>query len=116
MELFSDKATITFQRNEGKIFKRDISGLEYVVGRRGSLGYLDSKIQNEILGPNHLPSSAGVGTAEISIRTLRLRVEESLEIAPQIFAIGSLTGDSLIRFAIGGCIFAASEIIRRMSS
>lgn len=116
VELFSDKATITFQRKEGKIFKRDISGLEYVVGRRGSLGYLDSKIQNEILGPNHLPSSAGVGTAEISIRTLRLRVEESFEIAPQIFAIGSLTGDSLIRFAIGGCIFAASEIIRRMSS
>lgn len=116
VELFSDKATVTFQRNEGKIFKRDIAGLEYVVGRRGSLGYLDSKIQIEILGPNPLPSSAGVGTAEISIRTLRLRAEESLEIAPQIFAIGSLTGDSLIRFAIGGCIFAASEIIRRMSS
>lgn len=116
VELFSDKATITFQRNEGKVFKRDISGLEYVVGRRGSLGYLDSKIQNEILGPNPLPSSAGVGTAEISIRTLRHQVEESLEIAPQIFAIGSLTGDSLIRFAFGGCIFAASEIIRRTSS
>lgn len=113
VELFSDKATITFQRNEGEIFKRDISGLEYVVGRRGSLGYLDGKIQNEILGPNHLSSSEGGGTAEISIHTLRLKVDKSLEIAPQIFAIGSLTGDSLIRFAIGGCIFAASKIIRR---
>lgn len=113
VELFGDKATITLQRNEETIFKRDISGLEYVVGRRGSLGYLDGKIQNEILGPNHPPPAAGRGTAEVSIRTLRLKVERSLEIAPQIFAVGSLTGDSLIRFAIGGCIFAASEIIRR---
>src|SRR5581483_857929 len=47
----------------------------------------------------------------ISGKTLRVKVMEDLEVARNVFVIGSLTGDSLIRFAYGGCIYAASKLI-----
>ncbi len=119
--LCGDKATITLQGADGTVFEREISSLEHVIGRRGSLSYLDSTIQSEILAPSHqLPTSPGVESAEtcsaVSIRTIRSKFNDNLEIAPSIFAIGSLTGDSLIRFAVGGCVFAAREIIGRSAN
>jgi hypothetical protein len=42
---------------------------------------------------------------------LRSKVLEDLELAPNVFAIGSLTGDSLIRFAYGSCTYAAARIM-----
>ncbi|MCJ1469508.1 hypothetical protein MMC07_008141 [Pseudocyphellaria aurata] len=101
---------ITLQDSDGKIYERNVSSLEYLVGRRGSLTYLNDLISEEILGPNQILSR---GTAEVSGRTLRRKVEENVEVAPDIFAIGSLTGDSLIRFAFGACVFAAREIFKR---
>lgn len=103
-------AIITLQGNDGTIFEREISSLDYVIGRRGSIAYLDNNVASEIFGSSQPLSRVSV---DISNRTLRTKVEESLEIAPNIFAIGSLTGDSLIRFAFGGCVFAAREIIKR---
>ena len=103
-------AVITLQGNDGTLSKREISDFEYVIGRRGSLAYLDNNIASEIFGSDQPLSMAA---ADISSRTLRTKVEESLEIAPDVFVIGSLTGDSLIRFAFGGCVFAAREIIKR---
>ncbi|KAI9672253.1 MAG: hypothetical protein M1831_002067 [Alyxoria varia] len=56
--------------------------------------------------------SSGGGTL-ISGTTLRVKLEDSetMEVAPKVFAIGSLTGDSLIRFALGGCCVAAGRIM-----
>lgn len=105
-----DGFLITLQDSDGKICERNVSSLEYLVGRRGSLTYLNDLISEEVLGPNQILSR---GTAEISGRTLRSKVEENVEIAPDIFAIGSLTGDSLIRFAFGACVFVAGEIFKR---
>ncbi|ODQ65178.1 hypothetical protein NADFUDRAFT_51773 [Nadsonia fulvescens var. elongata DSM 6958] len=34
----------------------------------------------------------------------------NLEILPRIFVIGSLTGDTLVRFLLGGCIYVSSKI------
>lgn len=108
--LNDDGALVTLQTSDGRIFYREISHLAYVIGRRGSLGYLDSKLKMQVLNGNQ---SSTIGTNEISSRTLRNKVEENLEVAPNVFVIGSLTGDSLIRFSFGGCIFAAREIIQR---
>jgi hypothetical protein len=106
--LKDDRALVTLEASDGRSFNREVSGLEYVIGRRGSLGYLDSQLRIEVL--DGLPTTS---TQEISIRTLRPKAEENLEVAPDVFVIGSLTGDSLIRFAFGGCVFAAGEIFRR---
>lgn len=105
-----DLAVITLEGSDGRTFNREVSGLEYVVGRRGSLGFLDSRINQEVLGIHRHDRGSG---DMISGRTLRAKAEECLEVAPDVFMIGSLAGDSLIRFAFGGCIFAARSIMER---
>jgi hypothetical protein len=109
--LLDDKALVTLETNDGRIFRREVANLEYVVGRRGSLKYLDTRLMMQVLDGSEAHAT---GAHEISSRTLRSKVEENLEVAPSVFVIGSLTGDSLIRFAFGGCIFAASEIIKQV--
>ena len=44
--------------------------------------------------------------------TLRDKVEKGFEVAKGVFVVGSLTGDSLIRFAFGGCCVVAGDIQR----
>ncbi len=56
------------------------------------------------------------GADAVSGRTLRSKVEKSVEVAERVFAVGSLAGDSLIRFAYGGCVLAAKSIIAGESS
>ena len=108
-----DTAIVGLETSTGQIEKREISNLEYLIGRRGSLGYLSKDLRKEVLGSriskNDVPGL-------ISGQTLRAKVEESSEVAPNVFVTGSLTGDSLVRFAFGGCVFAAREIMLRQSS
>ena len=101
-------ATITLQDSNNEVSERQISCMQYVIGRRGSLEYLNDSIMNEVLG-----ESFSTSAAPIAGRTLRIKAEENLEVAQDIFIIGSLTGDSLIRFAFGGCVYAAREILMR---
>ncbi len=104
-------AIITLEGNDGHAFDRKVSSMEYVVGRRGSLRFLDIKITQEVLGV----AQEDIGSQNmVSGRTLRAKAEESLEVAPDVFIIGSLVGDSLIRFAFGGCVFAAHNIMERV--
>lgn len=97
-------ATLWLQTHDDRLITRAVSSLEYVIGRRGSLDFLDEHLREDVLG------STEAGTL-VSIQSLRPRVEESVEISPHIFCIGSLTGDSLIRFAYGGCVLAAKGIL-----
>ncbi len=101
-------ATITLENNDQEFFKREVSSMQYVIGRRGSLEYLDENISAEVLES----SLSSIGNV-ISGKTLRSKAEENLEVASNTFIIGSLTGDSLIRFAFGGCVYAAREIMRQ---
>ncbi|CAF9929078.1 MAG: hypothetical protein HETSPECPRED_007280 [Heterodermia speciosa] len=101
-------AIVTLRQSDGRCIEREVSAMQYVIGRRGSLDFIDYDLSGEILGPEKF-----VERSIISGKTLRGRAEESLELAANVFVIGSLTGDSLIRFAFGGCVFAAGEIIRR---
>ncbi|MCJ1379783.1 hypothetical protein MMC17_002886 [Xylographa soralifera] len=108
VSIHGEYATVTLQGADGRIFERDIANLEYVIGRRGSLEYLNKDLQNEVLSSG-LPISDDAGT--ISGQSLRFKVERNLQVAPNVFVTGSLTGDSLVRFAFGGCVFAAQNIL-----
>lgn len=54
----------------------------------------------------------------VSGSTLRPRLEESaagsMELADGVFVVGSLTGDSLVRFALGGCCAVAGRVFDRL--
>ena len=111
VDLQDGKALVTLKESDGHYMEREICAMQYVIGRRGSLGYLDSSIRREILG-----SGNDAANLPIAGKTLRSRAEDSLELAPDISIIGSLTGDSLIRFAFGGCVVAARMIMSRQNS
>jgi hypothetical protein len=103
-------ATITIRIPSGEQITRQVGGLAYVVGRRGTLDFLSTSLRTEILTSMDqvLPPNPH---ALISGRTLRTKAESSLEVAKNIFITGSLTGDSLIRHAVGGCVFTAGRIM-----
>ena len=104
----SGTATITIRLTSGEEITREVGGLEYVVGRRGSASFLSESLQNEILGGTDQGSTC---SSLISGRTLRAKAEGTLEVASNVFITGSLTGDTLIRHAVGGCVFAAGRIL-----
>ncbi|KAF2735683.1 hypothetical protein EJ04DRAFT_542933 [Polyplosphaeria fusca] len=108
-------ASITIRLEDGTLINRTIGGLAYVVGRRGSLNYLSAELRKEVLGTDPGPVDFPSSTL-ISGRTLRSKAEISLEVAKDVFVIGSLAGDSLIRHAVGGCVFAAGRILAAIPS
>ena len=110
VDLHDTRAVLTLETSDGKLIERVVSNMEYVIGRRGSLSYIDQSIAKEI--GQGLEEERPINRALISGRTLRPVVERTLELAPNIFVTGSLSGDSLVRFAYGGCVFAAREIMR----
>lgn len=102
-------AFASLEIGDGTILQREISKMEYVIGRRGSLSYLDNSLAGEVM--DTLDQTEDLQPA-ISGRTLRSKVETNFGVSPNVFVVGSLTGDSLIRFAYGGCVLAAREIMR----
>ena len=110
VDIRDGSATIALEGSDGRHMEREICAMQYVIGRRGSLGYLGDSLRLEILG-----SSNDSVNVPIAGKTLRSRAKDSLELASDVFIIGSLTGDSLIRFAFGGCVMAAREIMSRQN-
>jgi hypothetical protein len=105
VETKGDMSEVTFRRQDGSTFSRAARGLVYAAGRRGTLGYLDSQLRTEVLGHDETDDIA------ISGQTLRAKALEDLEVAPDVYIIGSLTGDSLVRFAYGGCVATAGHLL-----
>lgn len=112
ISIHGNTGSVSLELSNGQILRREVSGLQYVIGRRGSLAYLDYELRKDVLGPDSPSLKSG---DMISGQTLRAAVEESIEVAPEVFAIGSLVGDSLIRHAYGSCIMAAGKIINRQT-
>ena len=110
VSVHGESATITLEGSDGQIFEREISHMQYVIGRRGSLGYLSEDLLSELL-----PDGKALRMTPIDGKILRAVAQENFEVASNLFVIGSLTGDSLIRFAFGGCVYAAREIMQRQS-
>jgi hypothetical protein len=99
-----DIATVTLRNGAGNTVKRRVSGLAYVVGRRGNMDFLEADFQQEL----------GLSKGElISGQTFRHAAQEDLEVAENVFIIGSLTGDSLIRFSYGSCTYTAGKMMKR---
>lgn len=105
-----DQAIVTFRRTDGVIMSRPVCGLVSATGRRGTLGYLDDSLLSEVLGPN--ANNKTETDPVVSGQTLRSKAFETLEVARDVFIVGSLTGDSLVRFAYGGCVQSAGRLIR----
>jgi len=98
----SDGRVIRILTADGDVLERTIGTLSYCVGRRGSLEYLSAELRKAV----------GVLDAGwVSADTLRRRVEADLEITKNVWVVGSLTGDSLVRYAFGGCAYAAGRIM-----
>ncbi|PGH03205.1 hypothetical protein GX51_04240 [Blastomyces parvus] len=106
--LDKETALVTFRRENGTTLSREVSGLAYVVGRRSSLNYLSKPLLAEIFD-NEMPTD---DCKWVSRQKMRARALEGLEVTKDVFIIGSLTGDSLIRFAYGGCIYAAGKLMQ----
>ncbi|KAH7406797.1 hypothetical protein DE146DRAFT_405426 [Phaeosphaeria sp. MPI-PUGE-AT-0046c] len=106
----SGTATVTIRLSSGEQIEREVGGLDYVVGRRGTLDFLSTDLRTEIFTAPEQFAPINTNTL-ISGRTLRPKAEISLEVARNVFITGSLTGDSLIRHAVGGCVFAAGRIL-----
>lgn len=103
-----EMAIVTFRCPDGTTLSRHVRGMVYATGRRGSLGYLDQSLLREVVGSEHKVEA----NTTISGQTLRGKAIENVEVAKDVFIIGSLTGDSLIRFAYGSCVQAAGKLIR----
>lgn len=100
---------VTVRLRSGQVVRRTVGGLAYVTGRRGSLAYLDRALLREVIGEELV--AGGASGRWISSRMVREKVERDLEVAPKVFVVGSLTGDSLVRHAYGGCVYAAGRIM-----
>ncbi|RDW89834.1 uncharacterized protein DSM5745_01609 [Aspergillus mulundensis] len=106
-----EMAIVTFRRPDGTAFSRPVRGMVYATGRRGSLGYINQSLLREVIGSD----DTGEANPTISGQTLRSKAIENVEIAKDVFIIGSLTGDSLIRFAYGSCVQAAGKLIDELT-
>lgn len=100
-------AVVTFSGPDGTTFSQHVRGMVYATGRRGTLGYMDQSLLQEVINSD---DEAAIDPT-ISGHTLREKAIESVEVAKDVFIIGSLTGDSLIRFAYGSCVQAAGKLI-----
>ncbi|KAI9739132.1 MAG: hypothetical protein M1834_007345 [Cirrosporium novae-zelandiae] len=107
-----DSATICIKKDDGSYIQRQINKFSYDIGRRGSLGYLEPQLLEEVLPPIQGPRDT---EDYISGQTLRAKSYNSIEMAPNVFAVGSLTGDTLVRYAYGSCVSAAGSIMTRSS-
>ncbi|RMZ87887.1 hypothetical protein DV736_g4879, partial [Chaetothyriales sp. CBS 134916] len=100
------RALVRLQNDEGEIFERSVSSFAYVVGRHGTVDFLEHDLLDEM----HLQQGQ-----PISARTFRHAAQEALEVAKRVFVIGSLTGDSLIRFSYGSCFSVAGNLLKGWS-
>ncbi|KAL2827605.1 hypothetical protein BDW59DRAFT_179100 [Aspergillus cavernicola] len=107
VQMQEELAIVTFRRPDGTTFSRPVRGMVYATGRRGTLDYIKQSLLREVIGCD---DKTEVNTT-ISGQTLRGRAIENVEVAKGVFIIGSLTGDSLIRFAYGSCVQAAGKLI-----
>ncbi|PYH94866.1 hypothetical protein BO71DRAFT_378787 [Aspergillus ellipticus CBS 707.79] len=107
VEMQQDQALVTFRQSDGNTFTRPVRGMVYATGRRGSLDYLDRQLLSEVREGDEATEISPI----ISARTLRGKAFEDIEVAPDVFIIGSLTGDSLIRFVYGSCVQVAGKLI-----
>lgn len=103
-----DGTVVEIKFKNGTTAQRIVGSLAYHVGRRGSLAYLDASLLQEIIGARDDEGSLENDT--MLLRRGGTRNGGAL-VAEDVYAIGSLTGDSLVRHAFGVCVDAAAKIM-----
>lgn len=88
--------------DNGSTIERVVGAVKIRTGRRGSLAYLD---------PGLLPVTHACDVTKESMRDFVERAR-SLRVADGLYIVGSLCGDSLVRFLPGGCMWVARELSR----
>lgn len=119
VEVLTNSATVKIQLASGESIQRNFGDIAYLIGRTGSLDYLEPSLRTEVLAladrsatmsdssePNHV----------IFSRSFRCKAQEDLQIVPGVFIAGSLTGDSLVRYAFGGCVQVAGTLMMMMNA
>jgi hypothetical protein len=102
---------VRIRQEDGTSIEYTIGGYKYLIGRRGSLSYLDAQLRTEVFQSQPSGKISFKELSNISGRTLRSKAEVDTEIAPSVFIIGSLTGDTLVRHSFGSSVYAASRIL-----
>jgi hypothetical protein len=91
--------SVVLALDDGSTIKRKVGAIRIRTGRSGSLAYL---------APDVMP----VANPNVTKESMREFVEKSrsLQVGEGLFIVGSLCGDSLVRFLSGGCMWVAGMI------
>lgn len=91
--------TADIQLANGSVMTLKVSCVMQYTGRSSSLAFLDALVVPDL------------DTTSITKLTIRSQYKNTLpEIAPNVYAMGSLTGDSLVRFLLGSSVWVASHL------
>lgn len=87
----------------GQTVYRTVGALAHHIGRKGDLSYLSPALQSEL---GLTPETARA----VSGDTLRRQVARNVQVTSGVFVVGSLTGDSLVKFGLGSGVASAAGI------
>ncbi|KAK9462773.1 uncharacterized protein V1516DRAFT_671085 [Lipomyces oligophaga] len=132
--------SVHIRTSSGKIVERYVTEIKTHVGRFGVISYLSSELRAELgLDPGQFWASRHTFRSRIDSRLNRWTVlrkdgsldetyvldlteressdlfsaSHGLELAPGVFVIGSLVGDTLVRYTLGSCVTVAGNILDR---
>lgn len=90
--------TVEIRLHDGQVIRKRVNEIIVRTGRSGSLDYLSRSI---------VPQCQIDELSNVTKHTLR-----GNKLPPNVYAIGSLTGDTLVRFLFGGCLSVASDLYK----
>ncbi|KAA8917195.1 hypothetical protein TRICI_000646 [Trichomonascus ciferrii] len=101
---------VDIELENGDIIHRRVSKIKLRTGRSGCLDYVCPRVLN------HINEDAGDNEylSHITKNTIRDELDgfsSNLKITDKVYAIGSLSGDTLVRFMLGGCMLVAQQLM-----
>jgi hypothetical protein len=94
---------------------RKVNQIKVRTGRSGSLDYICPVVLGLRADMEDRPQENGELTdlSNVTKYTLRERVSQcGFKLSDNVYAVGSLTGDTLVRFLFGGCLYVAKDLVR----
>lgn len=105
---------VDIELESGIVRSFKVNDIRVRTGRVGSLEFVSPKLLNWI--SDHDSDHGYEDSTEylVNKKTLRQKVpefENSLTVSENVYAVGSVTGDTLIRFMLGGCLSVTGSIM-----
>lgn len=104
----SPDGMVDIELEDGEVVCRRVSKIKLRTGRSGSLDY----ISPQILNVNNDDDNEDL--SHVTKNTVRETLHANygdLKINDGVYAVGSLSGDTLVRFLLGGCMVVAKQLI-----